>query len=168
MRLSTICTGVGAIWFLWFVGALDFAPKLWADIGKWDGADSINRFGSIGMKAIANQWQNKIGDKPVTANEAKELGESCKPSTAADGVRLPYSEYQKHLNAIALKVRSPLQDKNSYTFCEGNANRLFSKMVGTDSYIYLPEWQKDKALIIKGSNGSETVIDIPKSDAIDK
>ena len=168
MRLSTICTGVGAIALLWFFGFIDFAPKLLADLSKWDGVDSINRFGTIGLKAISNQWKAKIGDKPVTANEAKELGDRCKPSTAADGVRLSYSEYQKHLNAIALKVRSPLQDKNLYTFCEGNGNRLFSKLVGTDSYIYLPEWQKDKALIIKGSNGSEQVIDIPKSDAIDR
>ena len=164
MKIEDCFTGLGVLGFLWFVGFLDFAPKLAAQLGSWDGASTIDRIGSKSMRWFGDQWQAKLGDKPVNPAEAKALSDKCKPSTAADGVRLPYSKYQEHLNAIKLKTRSPLQDKNMYTFCEGDSNRMFSKLVGTDKYIYLPDWKQGVALIINGSNGGESVINIPNSD----
>ena len=166
MRLSTFCTGVGVIAILWLFGMLDFAKKMWdQDLSKWEGADTINRFGSIGLRAITNQWKAKVGSlesKPLPTDTAKKLGDNfCMANTTNPDAKLSRKDYNKHVEAVNLKVRSPLQSPNSSVYC-------FDKNSHT-GLIYQTEWISNKFLRIDAATGGETLVDVtPKKDAIDR
>jgi len=165
MRLSSVVTGVGAISIIWFFGGFDFAPKLWADLGNWEGADTINRFGAIGLRTITNQWKNKVGSldaKPLPTETAKKLGDDfCMINTTNPDARLSKKDYDKHVEAINLKVRSPLQSPNSSVYCFDKNNHT--------GLIYKAEWIPNKFLRIDAATGGETIVDVtPKKDAVNR
>jgi hypothetical protein len=73
--IGTICKATGAIAIFWFIGGFEFAPKLMADIGNWDGVDSINRLMQTGVRGITNQWNLKVGNaKPLPDEQNLKLG----------------------------------------------------------------------------------------------
>lgn len=165
MRLSSICSGVGVIAILWFCGLLDFAPKLWADLGNWEGADTINKFGAIGLRTITNQWKAKVGSlesKPLPTETAKKLGDHfCMVNTTNPDARLSKQDYDKHVEAINLKVRSPLQSPNGSVYCYDKNNHT--------GLIYQTEWIPNKFLRIDAATGGETIVDTtPKADAVNR
>jgi hypothetical protein len=165
MRLSSVVTGIGAISIIWFFGGFDFAPKLWADLGNWEGADTINRFGAIGLRTITNQWKNKVGSldaKPLPTETAKKLGDDfCMINTTNPDARLSKKDYDKHVEAINLKVRSPLQSPNSSVYCFDKNNHT--------GIIYQTEWIPNKFLRIDAATGGETIVDVtPKKDAVNR
>lgn len=153
MRLSTITSGVGSLFIIWFFGGFDFAPKLLADLSKWEGADSINKFGSSALKFISNQWQNKIGDvKPLAAETSQKLGsEICLPNTTNPDAKLSKADYDKHVSQVNLRTKSILQSPNSSVFCYDKSNH--------SGFVYRPEWLSDKFLIIDAITGGEKVLD---------
>ena len=163
MSIKTICAVTGAFTIIWFIGGFEFAPKLMADIGQWEGTDSINRVFQSGGRAIASQWDKKIGNaKPLPADQNKKLGDDiCKSSTVTPNARLPLKEYEKHLQAVTLKVRSPLMDKNPYVFCEYKDNRWGGRTFGHEEYVYIPEWKEaqGKALV---TNSQSFTTNYPK------
>jgi len=148
--------GVGTVTLLYLSSATEFIPKLWADIGQWDGVDSINRIVQSGGRAIASQWDKKIGNaKPLPDTQTKVLGEEiCKPNTVTPNARLPLKVYEEHERAIKLKVRSPLMDKNQYVFCEWHQNSLGGRSFGHNELVYIPEWKEaqGKALITNSNS----------------
>jgi hypothetical protein len=159
--MNTIFKVVGAVTIFWFIGGFDFAPKLIADIGNWDGVESINRLMQTGIRGITNQWNLKVGNAKALPNEQNlKLGsEICKDKTATPNARLSLKKYEAHLQAVDLKVRSPLQDKNPEVFCESIDNRMMS--LGGE-LIYVPEWEsaKGKALKIDMRSGETKIIDL--------
>ena len=165
MRLSSLVTGIGAIAIIWFFGGFDFAPKLWADLGSWEGADTINNFGVIGLRVIGNQWKNKVGSldsKPLPIDTAKKLGDDfCMANTTNPDAKLSKKDYDKHIEAINLKVRSPLQSPNSSVYCFDKNNHT--------GLIYQAEWIPNKFLRIYAGTGGETIVDVtPKADAVNR
>lgn len=151
MSVGTICKVTGAVAIVWFFGGFEFLPKLMADIGQWEGVDSINRIFQAGGRAIATQFDKKLGNaKPLPDTQNKVLGDKiCKPNTVTPNARLPLKVYQEHERAIKLKVRSPLMDKNQYVFCEWKDNSFGGRSFGHNELVYIPEWEeaKGKALI---------------------
>lgn len=163
MSVGTICKVTGAIAILWFVGAFEFMPKLMADIGQWDGVDSIGKIMQSGGRAISSQWEKKIGNaQPLPANQNLKLGsEICKEGTVTANARLPQKEYEKHLQAVELKVRSPLRNRNPYMFCEWKDNK-WTPITKVAKLVYIPEWDAatGKALIVDMDTESTQVIDL--------
>ena len=163
MSVKTICAVTGAFTIIWFIGGFEFAPKLMADIGQWDGVDSINRIFQSGGRAIASQLDKKIGNaKPLPDDQNKKLGtEICKEKTVTPNARLSLKEYERHLQAVTLKVRSPLRTKNQYMFCELSGNR-WALFTGQNKFVYIPEWDaaKGKALLIDGDSEESKIIDL--------
>lgn len=156
MSVGTICKVTGAVAIVWFIGGFEFLPKLMADIGQWEGVDSINRIFQAGGRAIASQFDKKIGNaKPLDDNQNKVLGENiCKPNTVTPNARLPLKVYEEHERAIKLKVRSPLMSKNQYVFCEFKENRWGGRTLGHEEYVYIPEWKEaqGKALVTNANS----------------
>lgn len=150
--LDKSLTGIGAITLIWFVGGFEFLPKLMTDIGQWEGVDSINRIMQSGGRAIASQFDKKIGNaKPLPDEQNKKLGtDICKPSTVMANARLPLKVYEAHERAIKLKIQSPLKFKNPYIFCEYKDNRWGGHTFGHEEYVYIPDWKdaQGKALIV--------------------
>lgn len=163
MSVGTICKVTGAVTIIWFIGGFEFLPKLMADIGQWDGVDSINRIMQSGGRAIASQFDKKIGNaKPLPADQNIKLGsEICKEGTVTPNARLPLKEYEKHLQAVELKVRSPLRNRNPYMFCEWKDNK-WTPITKAMKLVYIPEWEsaKGKALIVEMDTESTQIIDL--------
>lgn len=163
MSVGTICKVTGAVTIIWFIGGFEFIPKLMADIGQWDGVDSINRLMQSGGRAIASQFDKKLGNvKPLPADQNLKLGtEICKEGTATPNARLPLKKYEEHLQAVELKVRSPLRNKNQYMFCELTGNR-WALFTGQNKFVYVPEWEsaKGKALLVDGDSEQTKIIDL--------
>jgi hypothetical protein len=156
-------TALGAVTAIWFIGGFEFIPKLMADIGHWDGVDSINRVFQSGGRAIGSQWNKKIGNaKPLPADQNVKLGsEICKDKTTTPNARLSLKKYEAHLQATELKVRSPLRDKNPDVFCEWHENK-WSPLTKINKLVYIPEWEKakGKALIVDGDSTESKIIDL--------
>lgn len=152
MSISTICKVTGAVAIVWLLGGFDVLPKLMADVGQWEGMDSINHIFQMGGRAIASQLDKKLGNaKPLDDDQNKKLGtDICKPNTVTANSRLPLNVYEEHIRAIKLKVRSPLMDKNQYVFCEWKENKWGGRTFGREEYVYIPEWKEaqGKALIV--------------------
>jgi hypothetical protein len=132
--------------------------------GNWEGADTINKFGVIGLRTINNQWKAKVGSldsKPLPTDTAKKLGDDfCMINTTNPDARLSKKDYDKHVEAINLKVRSPLQSPNSSVYCYDKNNHT--------GLIYKAEWI-DKFLRIDAAMGGETIVDVtPKKDAVNR
>ena len=148
--------GIGAVTVFYFVGGFEFMPKLMADIGHWEGIDTANRLMQSGGRAIASQWDKKIGNaKPLSDTQNKKLGSDiCKPNTVTPNARLPLKVYEEHERAIKLKVRSPLMDKNQYVFCEWHQNSFGGRSFGHNELVYIPEWKEaqGKALITNSNS----------------
>lgn len=159
--LNKSLVGVGAITLLWLSGAIEFMPKLMADIGQWDGVETINRIMQTGGRAIASQLDKKLGNaKPLPADQNVKLGSQiCKDKTTTPNARLSLKMYERHLQAVELKVRSPLRDKNPDVFCESIDNKMMS--LGGE-LIYIPEWEsaKGKALKVDIRSGETKIIDL--------
>jgi hypothetical protein len=156
MSVGTICKVTGAVTIIWFIGGFEFIPKLMADIGQWDGVDSINRIFQSGGRAIASQFDKKLGNaKPLPESQNKVLGtDICKPNTVTPNARLPLKVYEEHERAIKLKVRSPLMDKNQYVFCEWKDNAFGGRTLGHNELVYIPGWKEaqGKALITNSNS----------------
>jgi hypothetical protein len=155
--------GVGAITLLWLSGAIEFMPKLMADIGQWDGVETINRIMQAGGRAIASQLDKKLGNaKPLSADQNVKLGSQiCKDKTTTPNARLSLKMYERHLQAVELKVRSPLRDKNPDVFCEWHENK-WSPLTKIQKLVYVPEWEaaKSKALIVDQDSTDSKIIDL--------
>lgn len=155
MRISTICTATGALFFLWLFGLLDFAPKLWADVSKWQGADGAEKAIKSSLKAFSDNWEKKIGGeaKAISSTASKKLGDDiCLPNTTNTDAKLSKADYGKHISQVNLKTKSILQVPNSSVFCYYQKNR--------SSFVYSPEWEPTKFLIIDAITGSETILDL--------
>ena len=166
MRLSTICTLIGALTICWFFGWLDFGKKMWdQDLSKWEGANAIEKLATASLRFADSQWKNKVGSlesKPLPIDTAKKLGDDfCMANTTNPEARLSKKDYEKHIEAINLKVRSPLQSPNSSVYCFDKNNHT--------GLIYQAEWIPNKFLRIDAATGGETIVDVtPKKDAVDK
>lgn len=163
MSIGAICKVTGAVTIIWFIGGFEFIPKLMADIGQWEGVDSINRIMQSGGRAIASQFDKKIGNaKPLPSDQNQKLGtEICKEGTVTPNARLSPKDYEKHLQAVELKVRSPLRDKNPSVFCEWHENK-WTPITKISKLVYVPEWEasKGKALIVETDTDQTKIIDL--------
>ncbi len=166
MRLSTVCTGIGALTIFYFFGWLDFAKKMWdQDLSKWQGSDTIEKVGAATLRAIDKQWKSKVGSldsKSLPTETAKKLGDDfCMANTVNPDARLSKKDYDKHVEAINLKVRSLLQSPNGSVYC-------FNKNDHT-GLIYKTEWIPNKFINIDALTGGETIVNLtPKTDAVDR
>lgn len=166
MRLSNICTIAGALAFCWFFGLLDFGKKMWdQDLSKWEGANAIEKVGVTSLRFIGNQWKAKVGSldsKPLPTDTAKKLGDDfCMANTTNPDAKLSKKDYDKHVEAVNLKVRSPLQSPNSSVYCFDKNNHT--------GLIYQAEWIPNKFLRIDAATGGETLVDVtPKADAVNR
>jgi hypothetical protein len=155
--------GVGAITLLWLSGAIEFMPKLMADIGQWDGVETINRIMQTGGRAIASQLDKKLGNaKPLPADQNVKLGSQiCKDKTTTPNARLSLKMYERHLQAVELKVRSPLRDKNPDVFCEWHENKT-TVIFKINKLVYIADWEaaKGKALIVDMDTTETKIIDL--------
>jgi hypothetical protein len=162
MRLSTIFTVGGVLTAAWLFGLNDFLPKLKADVAGWEGSDVIDRIGSNTLRFVSNQWKAKVDrldQETLPPSVSKTLGSDiCMANTTNPDAVLSKKEYDRHVEAIRLLTKSPLQSPNNSVFC-------FDKRDHT-GFIYKPEWVPNKFLKINAATGSETVIDLtPKKDA---
>jgi hypothetical protein len=162
MRFSTVCAAVGIITLAWLSGLLDFLPKLKADVAGWEGSDVIDKFGTTALRVISNQWKAKVDRLDQTVlppSVSKTLGSDfCMANTTNPDAVLSRGTYDKHVEAVRLLTKSPLQSPNNAVFCFDKRDRT--------GFIYKPEWVPNKFLRIDAVTGGETIIDLtPKKDA---